>query len=50
MGYTQTTGYLAPWAPLVGEIGITFVIAYFAACWVSITHKRFVQPLLAVVY
>ena len=48
LGYTQTTGYLAAWAPLIGEIGITFVIAYFAACWVSITHKRFVQPLLAV--
>ncbi len=48
LGYTQTTGYMAPWAPLVGEIGITFVIAYFAASCVAISHKRFVQPLLAI--
>ena len=48
LGYTQTTGYLAPWAPLIGEIGITFLIAYFAASLVRLTEKSIVQPLIAV--
>ena len=48
LGYTQTTGYLAPWAPLVGEIGITMLIAFFAAACVRIGQKQFWQPLIAI--
>jgi apolipoprotein N-acyltransferase len=48
LGYTQTTGYLAAWAPLVGEIGITMLMAFFAAALLRIGQKQFIQPVLAV--
>jgi apolipoprotein N-acyltransferase len=48
LGYTQTTGYLAAWAPLVGEIGITMLIAFFAAALLRIGQKQFIQPVFAV--
>ncbi len=43
LGYTQTTSYLAPWAPLVGEIGITFLMAFFAAAVIGLHLRQFLQ-------
>ncbi len=31
LGYSQTEGWLAPWAPLIGETGITFLLVFAAA-------------------
>jgi len=31
LGYSQTEGWMAPWAPLVGETGITFLLVFAAA-------------------
>lgn len=41
VGYTQTSGFLAPWAPLVGETGISFLMLLFAGAFASfVLNKR----------
>ena len=36
LGYSQTEGWMAPWAPLVGETGITFLLVFAAASLVPL--------------
>lgn len=42
LGYSQTEGYLAPYAPLIGETGITFLLAIAAASIVPLLHKQWI--------
>jgi apolipoprotein N-acyltransferase len=37
LGYSQTEGWMAPWAPLVGETGITFLMVFAAATVVPLS-------------
>lgn len=40
IGYSQASGPLMVWAPLVGVVGITFIVALLAAGAVEIMRKR----------
>ncbi len=37
LGYSQTEGWMAPWAPLVGETGISFLMVFAAAAVVPLS-------------
>ena len=47
LGYSQTEGYLAPFAPLIGETGITFVLVFAAASLMLLVHKQWRMALIA---
>lgn len=47
LGYSQTTGYLAAWAPIIGEIGITLLMAYFAAALIMVWQKHYIHAIIA---
>lgn len=55
LGYSQTEGWMAPWAPLVGETGISFLMVFAAAAVVPLSaesetttrKQRFIPPALA---
>lgn len=40
LGYSQTQGWMAPWAPLVGETGITFLMVFAAASLVPLWANK----------
>jgi apolipoprotein N-acyltransferase len=53
LGYSQTEAYLAPFAPLIGETGITLLLVLAAASVVPLLHRRWfaglwIWPLLLV--
>ncbi len=53
LGYSQTEAYLAPYAPLMGETGITLLLCIAAASVVPLLQKRWlaglwIWPLLAI--
>ncbi len=43
LGYSQTDGVLAPYAPLIGETGITFLMVFFGASLALLTRKQVAQ-------
>ena len=47
LGYSQTEGYLAPYAPLIGETGITFIMVFAAASLMLLVHKQWRMALVA---
>ncbi|MFC4655070.1 apolipoprotein N-acyltransferase [Rheinheimera marina] len=40
VGYSQTSCFLAPWAPLIGEVGISFVMLLFAGSFAVLALRR----------
>lgn len=48
LGYSQTEGYLAPYAPLIGETGITFIMVFVAASFMLLLHQQWRMALVAV--
>lgn len=49
LGYSQTEGYLAPYAPLIGETGITFIMVFAAASLMLLVYKQWRMALVAAV-
>ncbi len=49
LGYSQTEGYLASYAPLIGETGITFIMVFAAASLMLLWFKRWQMALVAAV-
>ncbi|NRB38749.1 MAG: apolipoprotein N-acyltransferase [Pseudomonadales bacterium] len=54
IGYSQTLGWLNAWAPIIGTLGISFLLAFSAALLMELIHtvkakKQAVQGLLPVV-
>jgi len=47
IGYSQTEGYLAPYAPLIGETGITFVMVFAAASLMLLVYRHWRIALVA---
>lgn len=52
LGYSQTNHGLQHWAPLIGETGISFLLAFIAAIFAGIIQKhafltRFAYPVIA---
>lgn len=47
LGYSQTEGLLAPYAPLIGETGITFVMVFAAASLMLLIDKQWRMALVA---
>jgi apolipoprotein N-acyltransferase len=45
LGYSQTEAYLAPFAPLIGETGITLLLVLAAASVVPLLHRRWLAGL-----
>lgn len=49
LGYSQTEGYLAPFAPLIGETGITFLLVFAAASFMLLLFKHWQLAVVAAV-
>lgn len=49
LGYSQTEGYLAPYAPLIGETGITFIMVFAAASLMLLVHKQWRMAIITAV-
>jgi apolipoprotein N-acyltransferase len=49
IGYSQTEGYLAPYAPLIGETGITFIMVFAAASLMLLVHKQWRMAIITAV-
>ncbi|MBU2178186.1 MAG: apolipoprotein N-acyltransferase [Gammaproteobacteria bacterium] len=47
LGYSQTEGLLAPYAPLIGETGITFLLVFAAASLGLLVHKQWKLAVVA---
>jgi apolipoprotein N-acyltransferase len=51
LGYSQTDGWLSPYAPLIGETGITFLLVFTAAVFVHVVaalrQNKLAPPLSA---
>ena len=48
LGYSQTEGYLAPYAPLIGETGISFLLVLIASSVVTLRYRHWLLPAIAV--
>lgn len=50
VGYSQTDGWMAPWAPVLGETGISFLMLLIAgAVAVAVQRKFWVWPAIAAI-
>ncbi|WP_288740178.1 apolipoprotein N-acyltransferase [uncultured Rheinheimera sp.] len=50
VGYSQTDGWMAPWAPVLGETGISFLILFIAgSVAVAVLSKLWVWPAIAAI-
>lgn len=49
VGYSQTEGYLAPYAPLIGETGITLIMVFAAASLMLLVYKQWRMAVIAAV-
>ena len=47
LGYSQTEGYLAPYAPFIGETGITFLLVFAAASLMLLAFKQWKMAMVA---
>ena len=50
VGYSQTDGWMAPWAPVIGETGISFLMLLIAgSVAVAVQRKLWVWPAIAAI-